>query len=243
MGAQRTKTGAKQRDRSQGAGRPGRGTGAGRSPSSVPASGRRRGLWLIAAVVAVVITVAATVAITMAMDDGQDGALAERTAELEAQQNERHIEQVGELIQTVTDVHGQLVPVMAELHAMLPTDDSPAQPATEDEVAALRESVANARDTFGEPESATTEFNTARSGFELATELLSSALLAYESALSSDGQESERLEQLAADLRMNAVDAWSVAATQLDLLSIEAEYGHVHLYLPTRPGDDVDFHH
>ncbi|TGJ94736.1 hypothetical protein DLJ96_18110, partial [Actinotalea fermentans ATCC 43279 = JCM 9966 = DSM 3133] len=45
---------------------------------------------------------------------------------------------------------------------------------------------------------------------------------------------------LAADLRLRAADTWAMAATQLDELSVGADQGHVHVFLPLHPDDAGD---
>jgi hypothetical protein len=199
-----------------------------------------------AAIVTAAVTAAITVAIVTSPNDGPT-AIDERVAELEAQEAERNLERIDSLTQTTVAAHDELLPVMDQLHAILPLDGSPAQPASRDDVAALQASVSSAFEMFGSPESASTEVNVARGGFVLAVELLAASLTAYEAALDAGfetgGAGGSQLVEMAADLRMSAVDAWSVAATQLDVLNIDAENGHVHLYLPARPGEDTEVHH
>lgn len=240
MQARRTDTGARQRGKPKRPAGPAgrRGTGAGRSPAPAPERHglfRRRGPWLaLAVVVAAVLVVTAVVA----GRDG-DGDLAQRTAELEEQEAARQAVQVTELTEVATTVHGQLLVLMAELHEALPVDGSAAATADASALAAWRAVVDGARAEFGDPPSASTEVNSTRAGLVLAVDLLSSALLAYESALDAGGADRQRLEGLATDLRRSAVDAWAVAATQLDLLNIDLDDRHVHLYLPVRPGEAV----
>jgi hypothetical protein len=187
-------------------------------------------------IVAAVLVVTAAVA---GRGGGGDSGVEQRTAELEAQEAARHATQVAELTEVATTVHGQLLSLMAELHEVLPVDGSPAATADATALAAWRAVVDGTRAEFGDPPSASTEVNTVRGGLVLAVDLLGSALLAYESALVADGTDRQRLEGLAIDLRRNAVDAWAVAATQLDLLNIDLDDRHVHLYLPVRPGEAV----
>jgi hypothetical protein len=185
-------------------------------------------------VVAAVLVVTAVIA-----GRGGGGDVAQRTAELEEQEAARQATQVTELTEVATTVHGRLLALMAELHEVLPVNGSPAATVDATALAAWRAVVDGARAEFGDPPSASTEVNTTRAGLVLAIDLLSSALLTYEAALEADGADRQRLEGLATDLRRNAVDAWAVAATQLDLLNIDLYDRHVHLYLPIRPGEAV----
>ncbi len=243
MQARRPDTLARQRGKSRGKTEPaGRGSGAGRTPHPAPERRwplRHRGPWIVVTVLVAAVILAAAVLVNR--DGGSE--LEQRTAELEAQEAAREAEHVTQLTDTAVTVHDQLVPVMAELHAALPVDGAPAEPSTAAEVTEWQALVDGVRSEFGDPPSASTQVNTARGGLVLAVDLLSSALTAYESALAASDGESDRLEGLAGELRTNAVDAWAVAATQLDLLNIDAGHGHVHLYLPMRPGEDVEDPH
>jgi hypothetical protein len=49
------------------------------------------------------------------------------------------------------------------------------------------------------------------------------------------GEGSEALD-VAGDLRTRAVDAWAVAAVQLDLQYVGADRGHLHAFLPLHSG-------
>jgi hypothetical protein len=169
---------------------------------------------------------------------------ADRVAELQANEDARHASQVTELTELTVRVHADLLPVLAWWNDALPVDGAAtAQPVTIGDVGAQLAAVEQVVDAFGEPPSGSTDLNTARNGLLLSVELLGSGLLAFEAALDAEGESQVRLETLAADLRERAVDAWSVAATQLDLLNIDAGHGHVHIYLPLRPGDDVSDPH
>ncbi|TDC53430.1 hypothetical protein E1212_05850 [Jiangella ureilytica] len=225
--------------------RGGRGTGAGRSSSPAPGQQhppRRRGFWIaVAAVLAAVNIVLATLVLTGGDDSGGDP-VAERVAELEAQEEDRHVELVAELTQQTTAAHSGLLPVIEGLHAVVPSGGTAAVSASATP-AAWHSAVGAAIGTFGEPPSGSTEFNTARNGLLLAIDLLGSAATAYEAAVAAPaGPQQEELLELAGRLRDQAVAAWSVAATQLDVLNIDAGYGHVHITLPSRPGEEVDPH-
>lgn len=220
--------------------RGGRGTGAGRSPAPAPeraTSLRHRGVWIAAlTVVTLGLVVAAAVVFGGTGDD--------RAAELQAQEEAREAEQIVELNDVAIAVQAELLPVLDGLNAVLPVDPSaPARPGSSEDVASWRSAVDGAVATFGDPPSASTGVNLARNGLLLSVELLGSAVTAYESSLAAAGAERTALENLAADLRMQAVDAWGVAATHLDVLNIDAGHGHVHIYLPARPGEEMEAPH
>lgn len=224
--------------------RGGRGTGAGRSSSPAPGQQdppRRRGFWIaVAAVLATVNIVLAALVLTSGRDSGDP--VADRVAELEAQEERRNVELVGQLTDQATAAHAGLLPVIEGLHTVVPSGGSPVVSPSVDPVS-WHTAVGAAIGTFGDPPSGSTEFNTARNGLLLATDLLGSAATAYESAVVAPaGPQQDELLELAGRLRDQAVAAWSVAATQLDVLNIEAGNGHAHITLPSRPGEEVDPH-
>ncbi|TDD70052.1 hypothetical protein E1262_10805 [Jiangella aurantiaca] len=224
--------------------RGGRGTGAGRSPSPAPGQQtppRRRGFWIaVAAVLAALNIVLATLVLTGG--GGDDDPIADRVAELEAQEDARHLELVGQLTEQTTTAHGTLLSVIEGLHGVVPAEGTAAVSPTADP-AAWHAAVGSAVEAFGEPPSGSTEFNTARNGLLLAVDLLGSSVSAYDSAAVAEaGAQQDALLELSGRLRDQAVAAWSVAATQLDVLNIDAGNGHVHINLPSRPGEEVDPH-
>ncbi|WP_116950316.1 hypothetical protein [Jiangella endophytica] len=195
---------------------------------------------MVAVVLAAVNIVLATLVLSGGRDD--DDPVADRVAELEAQEEVRQVELVGQLTEQTTAAHAGLLNVIDGLHTVVPAGGqavvSPAVDPT-----AWHSAVGAAIGTFGDPPSGSTEFNTARNGLLLAIDLLGSAATAYESAVAAPaGPEQDRLLELAGRLRDQAVAAWSVAATQLDVLNIDVGNGHVHITLPSRPGEEVDPH-
>ncbi len=194
----------------------------------------------MAVALAAVNIVLATLVLGGGRDD--DDPVADRVAELEAQEEVRQVELVGELTQQTTAAHAGLLNVIDGLHMVVPSGGQAVVSPTVSP-AAWHSAVGAAIGTFGDPPSGSTEFNTARNGLLLAIDLLGSAATAYESAVAAPaGPEQERLLELAGRLRDQAVAAWSVAATQLDVLNIDAGNGHLHITLPSRPGEEVDPH-
>ncbi len=247
MPTQRPASVANRRDGSRRpSGRGGRATGAGRSPSPAPgqvAPSRRRAFWIAALVALVALNIVlATLVLSGGGDD--DDPLASRVAELEAEEEARNAEVVTELTQQATAAHHALLSLMEGMHGVLPAEGAPsATPATATDIAGWRAAVDEATATFGEPPSASTEVNVTRNGLVLAVDLLRSAVTAYESAVATPaGDQQDTLLTLASDLRTQAVGAWAVAATQLDVLNIDAGNGHVHINLPIRPGEETDPH-
>ena len=194
--------------------------------------------WLTGGSVLLVGAVVAAVVFVFMGGDDQVTPDPERVAELEASAEERHVDQVEDLIGHTRAAHDEVLPVLESLNEVLPADGSaPSEdfPGT-DEVDDWHSTVRNAGAHFDHADSGETGFNITHTGLSGSVDLLGSALTAYNSAVQADGAEQLELLELAADLRDQAVTAWSVSATQLDVVSIEAGHGHIHLYLPAEPG-------
>ncbi|WP_433701351.1 hypothetical protein [Nocardiopsis sp. CA-288880] len=187
-----------------------------------------------------VLVVAALVAVLVLSFTGDDRTAPDpaRVAELQASAQERDRAQVDLLVERAGAAHEALVPVVESLDAAVPPDGStPAGDAPDDgEVDSWLTTVHDAAGHFEDAPSGNTGHNVAYAGLSNSVDLLGSAVVAYSSAeRAQDAQRTELLE-LAGDLRTQAVRGWSVAATQLDTVSVESGHGHVHLYLPAAPG-------
>lgn len=163
-----------------------------------------------------------------------------RVAELEASAGERDVAQVEELVQQTRTAHEELLPVVESLDGAVPANGSASPDGEEpgaDEVDDWLATTDGAAEHFEDVPSGETDYNVAHAGLANSVDLLGSAVVAYSSALEAEdeGLRAEMTE-LAGDLRTQAVRSWSVAATQLDVLSLDAGHGHVHLYLPAAPG-------
>jgi hypothetical protein len=159
-----------------------------------------------------------------------------RVAEREAAEVERNEAQVAELVDLARATLDDLEPVVDGMAGALPLDGSPGVAADAATVAQWRSAVDGAAADFADPPSGATATNVARGGFRSAVDQLGSAVTAYELALTADPATRPGLERLAGELRTQAVAAWSVAATQLDVVAIDSGLGHTHVYLPAAPG-------
>jgi hypothetical protein len=187
-----------------------------------------------------VLLVGAVVASVVLFFGGGDGTVAPdpaRVAELEASADARHVDQVENLIHHTRAAHEELVPVLLSLNEVLPADGSAPEefPDTE-EIDGWLNAVRDARGHFSDSDTGNTDFNVTRAGLSVSVDLLGSAMTAYHSASQAEGDQQVELLDLASDLRDQAVKSWSVGATQLDVVSIDAGHGHIHLYLPAEPG-------
>lgn len=204
----------------------------------------RRALLALAALVIVGLVVAAVVwATTRAPDGAASGGFAAdpaRVAELEAAEAARDAENLGVVADFAVAAQERLVPTMNDLSVALPLDGSPGTPATSEQLATWREALAALTTEAEALPTGASGYNVTRNGLGVSIALLGDALDALELALAADETAREPLLALAGDLRMRAADTWGMAATQLDDLSVDADQGHVHVFLPLHPDDAGD---
>lgn len=132
----------------------------------------------------------------------------------------RDKEQVKSLTELARDTRDDLAPVLAGLTGETGT-------ATAADVATWRQTVDAAARSFDNPPSGSTATNVARGSLTTAVDQLAVAVSAYEQSLTGGAG----LRELAKRQRDLAVMTWSVGATQLDQINIDAGYGHQHVYL------------
>ena len=203
---------------------------------------RARRAWLVVAALAVVV-VAVAWALTRGPDDGASGAYAvdpARVAELEAAEAARDAENLGVVTDFALSAQERLVPTMNDLSVALPLDGSPGTPATPEQVASWRETLATLTTEAEALPTGASGYNVTRNGLGVSVALLGDTIDALALAEGSADPARGELLALAADLRLRAADTWAMAATQLDELSVGADQGHVHVFLPLHPDDAGD---
>jgi hypothetical protein len=143
-------------------------------------------------------------------------------------------------IVTLTDqarkVSAALVPVLDGLATAVPPGKTPGPDATAQAVTTWRILTRQAVDDYADRPSAGTGVNVARSAFAAAVDTLDRAVSLYEEALRAAPEGKAALLTLAGRERNSAVTVWSVGATQLDKLNVDAGNGHAHVFLPAVPG-------
>jgi len=142
---------------------------------------------------------------------------AQMAADIRAADAVRDKAQIESLTGMARELRDDLVPVAEGLSS--PGGDA----------ATWRQTVDAAAKTFDDPPSGSTATNVARGGLATAVDQLAMAVTAYQS-----GQ-----HDLAVRQRDLAVTAWSVGATQLDQINVDAGYGHQHVYLQADPGGEA----
>lgn len=187
-------------------------------------------LW-VAGLLALGLVAAVVSAVGIAAGWGSDP-IERRVDELRAAEAVRDREQIEELTAQAREVRDQIVPSLEELEAALPTGDEPATAVADPaQVEAWQEAMTGAAEAFESAPSGTTATNIARHSLGAAVGLLGSAVDLYAIAIDVDGAVQEELIERASDQHILAIQTWSVGATQLDAINIDAGFGHQHVYL------------
>lgn len=103
--------------------------------------------------------------------------------------------------------------------------------ATAEEIAEWQRIVADAAKSFDDPPSGATATNVARGSLAAAVDQLAVAVDTYQRSLTGG----TALRDLAVRQRDITVTTWSVGATQLDQINIDAGFGHQHVFLEGDP--------
>jgi hypothetical protein len=146
-------------------------------------------------------------------------------AEMKKEEARRDAAQIESLTAQARRMSEGLVPVLTGLAGTA---------ATTQQVADWQKVTKGYVDEFAERPSAGTAVNIARSGLATSVQQLDLAVSTYAQGLAAAEKESwlgnaKRQREL-------GIVTWSIAATQLDVLNIDAGRGHVHVFLPSEPG-------
>ncbi|TCC00144.1 hypothetical protein E0H26_00050 [Micromonospora zingiberis] len=152
-------------------------------------------------------------------------------AQLQEAEAERDVQQIIELTDLAHRTGGELSPILA---AIRQASDA-GRPPEAAQVRQWQQTMRKLTEQFADPPSGTTATNVARGGLRSAVAQAALAVdaLALPAAATGTG------EQLALVARQAAlaVTMWSVAATQLDQINIDAGQGHQHVHLDTGGAD------
>lgn len=157
-----------------------------------------------------------------------------RIAELREAEARRDVEQIVVLTDLARGSRDRLAPVLTGMSKAAPADASSGAVPTAEEVAGWRDVVTAELRRYSETPSAGNGVNVARTAFTTSVRQLAVAVGGFEAALNAPDPQRGRLVGLAAEQRTLALQAWSVAALQLDVINIEAGKGHVHIQLDPR---------
>lgn len=220
-----------------GAGRGGSGEtgrGAGRAPAPVPKRpALLRNRWYLLSLIGVVLLAVAVIVVLFVRSGGDDepSAIDQQIASAQQAGIEQDRVNLTRLSDGVLAAHPQLVDVLVELHRAMPVDGSAAVALSAEQLTDLAGTLTSVADDFAALPGGGSEYNVARNGFALGVDLLSDTV----GVLQQGGSDAENL---AFTLRDRALDAWSTAATQLDVITIDATGGHLHASLPIAPQGD-----
>ncbi len=142
---------------------------------------------------------------------------ARMAADIRAADAARDKVQIKELTDLARETRDDLAPVLDGLAAH--TGDA----------AAWQRTVAAVARKFDDPPSGTTATNVARGSLAAAVDQLAVAVTAHQKGD----------HDLATRQRDLAVTTWSIGATQLDQVNVDAGYGHQHVYLQSEPGGEA----
>jgi hypothetical protein len=206
---------------------------------------RSRGFWHGVLAGAAVLVPLAVVAVLVL---GGDDPAADRSAtgnepaqgdveELRQQFAARDKEQIKELTERTRSMLDEFAPVVQGLGRTLPPDSERVGPlATADQVEEWRSRVREADEYFADTVSGETATNVARNGFANAVDVLLETVETYRLALEQPSARDALLERARAQ-RDLAARTWSTAAIQLDVINIDAGYGHQHVVFPRSAGE------
>ncbi len=202
--------------------------------SAAPRSPRAR--WTSATALVTAFALGFAVAfVTGSWASGPD-ATERRIAELHQAEAQRDVEQVGTLIELARGGRDRLTPVLEAMAKASPPPGTAAPVAPSiDEVRSWRDVVSAEVRRYAETPSAGNGVNVARTGMRTAVQQLAAAVDGFAAAATAPAPLGADLLALAGAQRTLALRTWSVAALQLDVISIDAGKGHVHVYLPSGP--------
>lgn len=156
-------------------------------------------------------------------------------ARLEQESATRDAEQVVELTDGARATVEEIAPVLGEMAAAMPPgEDGATGPVAEaGAVDGWVSTLEEAATTYDDPPSGETTTNVARGSIANAMDQLVASAQTYRTALDADEALQPDVIARATEQRDLGVRVWSVGATQLDYVNVEAGNGHQHVYLPT----------
>ncbi|HWK25959.1 MAG TPA: hypothetical protein VNS09_05310 [Solirubrobacter sp.] len=215
------------------------------APAPEPsAGGGARQFWLGALAAACVLIPLAVVAVFLAAqnDAAAPEAVAvtvtpsasEEAAKLQQADDDRNVTQVSELTDQMRAFSDELNAVVTGIDRTLPpgSPDKTGPLASAKEVAGWVATTRRLASSFDETVSGETDTNVARGALATATRGLARTAETYQLALRRPEARRALLASARAQ-RDDAMNAWDIAAVQVDVINIDAGFGHQH---PVRPG-------
>jgi hypothetical protein len=187
---------------------------------------------------AVALLAAAAVGLFVGVQVASPSATDAAITSLRADEAKRDATQIVELTALARSTSQQVKPVVDGLRSGLPAADTGAaasRPVTAEQLAQWKQIMAQQVERHRDAPSGSTATNIARNGLRNAVNQLTVALDTAAAAHALPADQQAPLLAVASRQRLLAVNAWSVTATQLDQINIDAGNGHQHVYLTDNP--------
>lgn len=166
------------------------------------------------------------------------GSIEQRADRLRAESALRDRTQVKTLTELARSTRDRLVPVLDGLGRAVGADGAQGPAATTAaDVQTWRKAAAAAVEGFADPPSGETATNVARSSLASAVRQIATTVDTYAAARTLTGPARATAMDLAVRQRADALFTWSIGATALDAVNVDAGHGHQHVFLPTSPGE------
>jgi hypothetical protein len=156
-------------------------------------------------------------------------------AAIRAQEAARDLDQIKDLTARARESRTTVTAVLAELDAALDGGEA----TTEATVREWQAEIDQVAQRHADRPSGTTATNVARGSLRSAIGAFDLAVDLYGAAQSAPPEHRPALLELVQRARTDAVTAWSVAATQLDQINVDAGLGHQHVYLEAGGEDAI----
>ncbi|MFI6238114.1 hypothetical protein ACIBD9_31500 [Micromonospora sp. NPDC050784] len=184
-----------------------------------------------AAVAGVIALVTALLGGLIGYQVGRPDATEATIASLKEAEAKRDAQQIAELIETARRVRDQVAPVLTAIKTETTGGRAPDPAKARQWQEVMRQAAA----PFADPPSGTTATNVARGGLRGAVQQASLAVDTYALTANVPSAQRAALLDITARQAAEAATIWSVAATQLDQISVDAGKGHQHVFLDTDP--------
>ncbi|MEO3770513.1 hypothetical protein [Micromonospora sp. B9E7] len=192
---------------------------------------RRRRTVRVVAVAGVIALVTALLGGLVGYQVGRPDATEATIASIQEADAKRDAQQIVELTETARRVRDQIAPVLAAVKEAKTAGRAP----DPGQARAWQEIMRKAAEPFADPPSGTTATNVARGGLRGAVQQASLAVDTYALAAGVPAAHQAALLDITTRQAAEASTIWSVAATQLDQISVDAGHGHQHVFLDTDP--------
>lgn len=199
--------------------------------TEVGTSGKRGGVptWVPVALAVALVVVLILLVINISGSDP----LEDRARELRVEALVRDREQIEEVVDVTYEVRDEVVSVFSEFNTYLPDGDATVDTvdATPEQIESWQQTMAEIVEPYENEQSGATDTNLTRLSLGLAVDLFDEAVNTYALAAEADEDLQADLIARAGELRDFGIRTWSIGATQLDGITVNAELGHHHIYL------------